>query len=64
MARLRGTGHPKQGGDSGLSELSTFVIVGLQVLVLVNVLLVQAMLKNHHDKTANHRGDEPDEPVE
>ena len=47
-----------------MSELSTFVIVGLQVLVLVNVLLVQAMLKNHHDKTANHRGDEPDEPVE
>ena len=47
-----------------MSDLSAFVIVGLQVLVLVNVLLVQVMLKNHHDKTANHRGDEPDEPVE
>ena len=35
-------------GGLDMNELSTLVVVGLQVLILVNVLLVQAMLKNHH----------------
>lgn len=47
-----------------MNELSTLVVVGLQVLILVNVLLVQAMLKNHHDQTAYHGGGKTDEPVE
>lgn len=47
-----------------MNELSTLVVVGLQVLILVNVLLVQAMLKNHHDQTAYHGSGKPDEPVE
>lgn len=45
-------------------ELSTLVVVGLLILILVNVLLVQAMLKNHHDQTTYHGDDKPDEPVE
>lgn len=47
-----------------MNELPTLVIVGLLILILVNVLLVQAMLKNHHDQTAYHGGGKTDEPVE
>lgn len=47
-----------------MNELPTLVIVGLLILILVNVLLVQAMLKNYHDQTAYHGGGKTDEPIE
>lgn len=47
-----------------MGELIGYVAIGLLLLILINVLLVQAMLKNHHDQTAYHGDGKPDDPVE
>ena len=47
-----------------MSELATYVVIGLLLLNLVNVLLVQRMLQKHHDYAREQGEDKPDESVE
>lgn len=47
-----------------MSELATYVVIGLLLLNLVNVLLIQRMLQKHHYCACEQGEDKPDEPVE
>lgn len=47
-----------------MSDLATYVVIGLLLLNLMNVLLVQRMLQKHHDYAREQGEDKPDEPVE
>lgn len=40
-------------------RIGFYSMLGLQAVILVNVLLVKRMLKNHHDQSGEHRDDEP-----